>query len=173
MRIADFRLCQRGAAAAEMALMLPIMVIILFGMFEGGYFLYNEHKVVKGVRDGARFAARQSLTNFDCSSTSLSSTTVRDQIRNVTVFGHPTPTTSTTNVTDVPAVPGWDPATDVTVTISCDTGTATGIYKDFTGGAPRVTVAADVDYLPLFGVIGFDASSLDLKAEAQAAVTGL
>lgn len=165
--------CRRGSAAAELALMLPIMVIILLGMFEGGYFLYSEHKVVKGVRDGARYAARQEFANYDCTSTNLTSTTVRDEIRNVTVFGHPSPTTDLDNVTDVPAVPGWDPATDVAVTVSCDAGTTTGLYASFTAGAPRVTVAATVDYVPLFGMIGFDASNLDLKAEAEAAVMGI
>ena len=38
----------RGAAAAEMALMLPLLVVMLFVTFEGGYFLWNEHKVVTG-----------------------------------------------------------------------------------------------------------------------------
>jgi len=142
-------------------------------MFEGGYFLYNEHKVVKGVRDGARFAARQSFTNYDCLSTSVTDSTVEEEIQNVTVFGHPDPSNSSTNVTDVPAVPGWDPSTDVTVTVNCDSGTKTGLYASITGGAPRVIVKADVDYLPLFGVIGFDASNLTLKAEAEAAVMGV
>ena len=155
-----------------MALLLPLMVIILFGMFEGGYFLYNEHKVLKGVRDGARYAARQSFTNYDCTSTSVTDTTIETQIENVTIFGHPDPTGSANNVTDVPAVVGWD-TSEVTVSVSCDSGTTTGLYANITGGAPRVTVAADVPYQPLWGVIGFDASSLSLKAEAQAAVMGI
>ena len=31
----------RGAAAVEMALMLPLLLALLFVGFEGGYFLWN------------------------------------------------------------------------------------------------------------------------------------
>ena len=164
--------CQRGAAAAELALMLPLMIIVLFGMFEGGHFLWSEHKVIKGVRDGARYAARQPFAKFDCSSSTLADTSLESEIRNVTIFGHPDPANSSDNVTDVPAVPGWDEL-EVTVTVACDSATTTGLYVAVSGGAPKVTVAADVPYTPLFGSIGFNVSSLSLKGEAQAAVMGL
>ena len=48
---------RRGAAAAEMALVTPLLLVILFGAVELGNYFYNEHIVVKAVRDGARFAA--------------------------------------------------------------------------------------------------------------------
>lgn len=174
---------EKGAAAAELALLLPLMVVILFGMFEGGYFLFNEHKVLKGVRDGARYAARQSFEYYDCSNSALQNPTtaglpsaadMTTDIRNVAIFGHPDPTTSTINVTDNAAVVGWD-TSEVSVTVSCDGTTTTGLYSSSAtpDGAPIVTVSASVPYLPLFGVIGFDASSLSLKASAQAAVMGL
>ena len=145
--------------------MLPLMVIILFGMFEGGYFLYNEHKALKGVRDGARYAARQPFTNFPCTGSTITDATLLANIQNVTRTG-------TADGTGQEYIPGWTNG-DITVSYDCDGTTTTGLYKSVDGGAPRVTVAADVDYTPLWGVIGFDASSLSLKAEAQAAVMGL
>lgn len=167
-----FLSCSRGAAAAELALLLPLMVVILFGMFEGGYFLYNEHKVVKGVRDGARYAARQPFAKFTCGSTTLADTALETSIENLTRTGYPSGDNPTVTGTDNPTIPGWD-NTEVTVTYTCNAATNTGLYTDVTGGAPIVTVSASVPYGPLFGIIGFDTSSLNLKAEAEAAVMGL
>ena len=152
--------------------MLPLMIIILFGMFEGGHFLWSEHKVIKGVRDGARYAARQGFDKYDCGSTTLADTTLEDNIKNVTRTGYPTADNPAVAGTDNPTLPGWDSA-KVTVSVDCDSTTTTGLYVAVSGGAPRVTVTADVPYLPLFGSIGFDVSSLSLKGDAQAAVMGL
>ena len=163
--------CQGGTAAAEMALMLPLMVIILFGMFEGGHFLFSEHKVLKGVRDGARYAARANFNNYNCSTNAINST-LAGQVQKLTRTGYPDGDNPNVTGTDNPFVPGWTDA-QVSVTMSCASGTNTGLYEDISGGAPRVTVTADVPYTSLFGVIGFNSSSLRLKAKAQAAVTGL
>ena len=43
---------ENGAAGAEMALIVPLLVTLMFGSFEMGHFFWNEHKVVKAVRDG-------------------------------------------------------------------------------------------------------------------------
>ncbi|MFN2098454.1 TadE/TadG family type IV pilus assembly protein [Altererythrobacter sp. MF3-039] len=169
----EFLECRKGAAAAELALLLPLMVVILFGMFEGGYFLYNEHKVVKGVRDGARYAARQPFSKFVCGGgTTLSDTALETSIENLTRSGYPSGDNPTVIGADNPTIPGWDNS-EVTVTYTCNGATNTGLYTDISGGAPIVTVSANVPYMPLFGVIGFDTSSLSLKADSQAAVMGL
>ena len=56
----------RGAAAAEMALVLPLLILIMFGSFEMGNFFWESHIANKAVRDGARFAARQNFTDMPC-----------------------------------------------------------------------------------------------------------
>ena len=48
-----------GSAAAEMALVLPLLLVIMFGTFELGHFFYSEHIVQKAVRDAARYASRR------------------------------------------------------------------------------------------------------------------
>src|SRR6476619_5757161 len=66
---------QSGAAAAELALVLPLLLIILCGSFEIGNYFLDEHILVKAVRDGARFAARQDFSNYPngtCNGTSTS-----------------------------------------------------------------------------------------------------
>jgi TadE-like protein len=57
---------ERGAAAAEMALMTPLLLILMFAPFELGNFYWSQHKVTKGVRDAARFAARQPFDTLVC-----------------------------------------------------------------------------------------------------------
>lgn len=47
-----------GTAATEFALTLPLMLALIFGSMEAGHFFWTQHKIVKSVRDGARFASR-------------------------------------------------------------------------------------------------------------------
>ena len=71
-----------GSAAAEMALVTPLLIALMLGSMELGHFFYSEHVVVKAVRDGARYASRQGFTNFTCPNTI--NATVVDNTRRVT-----------------------------------------------------------------------------------------
>jgi Flp pilus assembly protein TadG len=164
---------RRGSAAAEMALILPLLMVVLFVTFEGGYFLWNEHKVVKGVRDGARYAGRLAFANYStCAAATGSPTTLGGQtatdIKQLTRTGKITGGTATIN--------GWE---DSHVTVTCDYVAGTGgLYAANSGNAPRVTVSASVPYPPspltsLAGVLGFNPAGINLNASAQAAVMGL
>src|SRR5215217_7313983 len=51
----------RGSAAAEMALVLPLLLALMFGSLELGDYFLSEHVLLKGVRDGAVYAARQDI----------------------------------------------------------------------------------------------------------------
>lgn len=154
-----------GSAAAEMALVLPLLMVILFGCLELGNYFMNEHRLVKAVRDGARFAARQDFTNYpDCSTVS---TTTRDATRNIVTNGVMSGGTIIT--------PNIQP-TDVDVTTSCATSaggqTMAGIYTGRTTGAQIVTVSARVNYRPVLAIAGFTGIGLTLNAASQAAVSG-
>src|SRR3546814_6926809 len=56
----------RAAAAAEMALIMPFLIILMFGSSELGNYFLSEHVVAKAVRDGTRYAARRAFTDFSC-----------------------------------------------------------------------------------------------------------
>ena len=59
----------RAAAAAELALVSPFLLALMFGAFELGNLFLDEHSLEKQVRDGARFAARLELSDdYSCSS---------------------------------------------------------------------------------------------------------
>ncbi len=164
MTMKSFRalmICRAGAAGAEMALVTPLLIVIMFGIFDAGSFFWNQHIVANGVRDGVRFAARQPLSAFSgCAPT----TAVRDATRNVTRTGRVTGGT--------PRISNWTNAATITVTSPCSSGTTTGIYKNNPGGAPVVNVTATVVYQPLFNNLGFTTTNLNMKADAQAAVMG-
>jgi Flp pilus assembly protein TadG len=153
---------QRGAAAAELALIVPLLITLMFGSFELGNYFWSEHKVVKGVRDAARFAGRQSFTKFSCSA--VTDTTALAQIKNLARTGQISGGTA--------KIGGWVDG-NVTVAVACASGTQTGIYKGMTNGAPIVTVTAAVAYPSLFQRLGFTSSTLTLNASSQSAVMGI
>ncbi len=53
--------CEKGAAAVEFALALPVLLLLLLVTTELGRALYQANAVEKGVRAGALFAARNPL----------------------------------------------------------------------------------------------------------------
>lgn len=147
-------------------MVLPLLLMLMFGGLEVGNYFMNEHTLVKAVRNGARFAARQNFTNYtDCSTVT---TAMRDNTRNVVMNGILSGGTIIT--------PNID-ASDITVSTSCattvDSETMTGIYFGRATGAQVVTVQAVVDYRPVVGLLGFDSVGLRLNASSQAAVAGI
>ena len=161
-----FLSCQQGAAAAEMALLLPLMIVMLFTGLEAGHYMYQRHQVTKALRDGVRFAARQDFNDMSCSSGA--STAVVDATRNVTRTGQ-------VASGGVSRIPNWQ-ATDITVLIDCtgvsSTVNQTGIY-DSTRVGRKVVVQTDFNYTPLFGGLGIVNNSFPLDNMQQATVMGL
>jgi Flp pilus assembly protein TadG len=48
---------QRGAAAVEFAIVLPLLVVILFGIVEFSVIMYDKALITSASREGARFGA--------------------------------------------------------------------------------------------------------------------
>ena len=161
-----------GAAAVEMALALPILLVLICGSVELGNYFMDEHRLIKAVRDGARYAARQDLTAFTGCSGAPGGTVVADT-QNVVMTG------LVSGGDDV--LPNRSTAT-IDVTVACTTsagGTAlSGFYANVKNsggtvvGAPIVTVDASVPYTPVVHSLGFSGYNLTLNARQQAAVMG-
>ena len=49
---------QHGAAAVEFAIVLPFLVVLVFGIIEFGLLLYNQQVITNASREGARAAIR-------------------------------------------------------------------------------------------------------------------
>jgi Flp pilus assembly protein TadG len=150
-----------AAAAAEMVLVLPILLVLMFGSVELGNYFLSEHVVQKAVRDASRYAARLPLANFDCASGTMTDAT---PVQRLARTGDPVGTAA--------RLADWTSDTMTTVSVTCDTsGTYSGVYADFPSGVPVVTVTSAVPYTTLFGTIGLG-GTLTLNASQQAAVMG-
>jgi Flp pilus assembly protein TadG len=49
-----FGSCQKGAAAVEFALLLPVLMLITFGIIEFGFIMYDLQILTNASREGAR-----------------------------------------------------------------------------------------------------------------------
>jgi len=57
MRSRSLTACRRGASAAEFAMVLPLLLLLIFGIIDGGRFLWEMNRAQKATQYGARFAA--------------------------------------------------------------------------------------------------------------------
>lgn len=182
----------RGAAAVEMALITPLLLIILCGTIELGNYFMNEHTLIHGVRDGARWAARQNFAQFaGCNSTAISVPTTPL----ISITAGPPPVNVTLSEAtklmvrkgslDASAndlLPNWtNGSTTFTVTMTCVTTAGgvimNGIYSGNSVGtpglAPAVLVTARLPYRPLLASFGWRGTGYFLNASQEAAVAGI
>ena len=157
--------CEKGAAAAEMALLTPIALLLLFTSFEAGHYMYQRHQVVKGLRDGARFAARHSFDDVNCRSGGFIDATLESEVKNLVRTGQITGGS--------PRVSNWADA-DITVSITCPTTAeaTTGIYVT-AEPAPQVNIIAYFKYDSLFNGLGVITNNASLGGAQQATVMGI
>jgi Flp pilus assembly protein TadG len=179
--LTSFYKSQSGSAAVEMVLVMPILLALMFGAFELGNYFYSEHVVAKAVRDGARFASRQSFTSFTACSGAPSGT-VNVTLPSVASISTETAIRNLVRTGQVASggtarLAGWTNATTVVVATSCNTVSTSagkGIYTGQTGGVRIVTVTATVPYRPLFSTLGIKSSAtMTLIAQSQAPVVGI
>ncbi len=153
-----------GTAAAEMALVIPLLVALMFGCTELGRYFWSQHVLVKAVRDGSVYAARQRIDNFDCANSTVA-TNVVNQTKTLVQTGQLSGGTR--------MLPNWSAGTTVfAIDLDCVTsanGTSLGgIYSANKGQVPVITVRASVPFTSMFGL----RSGLTLNAREQAAVFG-
>lgn len=97
---------RRGASAAEFALVLPLLLILLFGIIDAGRYAYSFNRAEKATQVGARFAVvtapvAPGLAAFDFTTTGIAA-------------GDPIPATALSPVTCA--------STGCTCTGTCPTG---------------------------------------------------
>ena len=86
---------ERGAAAVEFAIVLPILVVILFGVIEFGIVMTKLVTYVSAAREGARYAAVHCEPEHSQCQTQY----VRDRVINA-ANGYPVDTTAFSVSTD-------------------------------------------------------------------------
>jgi Flp pilus assembly protein TadG len=172
MRITNPFREQGGAAAAEMALVLPALLALLFGSAELGNYFLDEHGLVKQVRDGARYAARIPLeANYTCPSTV--SPAAQTLITNVTRTGTVTGTGNGRFNANYWTRNCGSATQTLTITVRCvSKDDYDGIYQSLDSDIPVVKVSAAIGYRSLLGSLGFPTTNVCLRAESEAPVIG-
>ena len=59
--------CEKGVAAVEFALILPVLMLIVFGILNYGILLYDQAVITNAAREGARWGAINTTTAISCS----------------------------------------------------------------------------------------------------------
>jgi Flp pilus assembly protein TadG len=91
----------QGSALLEAAIVLPVFLILVGGVFEFSFFIYQQQLIAMGVRDGARYLA---LTD------NPDSANYQNDAKNIVVYGAP-------SGNNPPRVAGWTTA-NVTITVT-------------------------------------------------------
>lgn len=93
---------ERGLAMVELAILMPLLVMLVFGVFELGRALYQEQVITKAATAGARYMTRAyGVLDENCAAQDGWNEAV-DNARNLTVFaGKTTPLISNMSVGDV------------------------------------------------------------------------
>lgn len=160
-----------GTASVEFALILPLLLIMVFGGMEAGHFVWTQQKLVEAVRDGARYASRLPITDLCDGATDVMSTATEDDIKLVTRTGQ------IANPGAAPKIPGWTNA-EVTVDPNCGAYVTTGLYSEYSAtygaGGPVVVVTANgVPYPSMFNGLGIINWGLLMRASSISAGIGL
>jgi len=74
MRSRPYGRRERGAAAVEMALILPVLLLVLGGIVDLGRAMYGQIIVSNAAREGARMASMTSYTNAQVQTRAQSAT---------------------------------------------------------------------------------------------------
>jgi hypothetical protein len=163
-----------GTAAAEMAMVLPFLLVLMFGSAELGNYFLDEHGLVKQVRDGARYGARLPLeANYTCPAGTVSAG-AQTLITNVVQTGT-TDRSQNGRFSDGYWARncGGGGAPTLTITVRCvDKDDYSGIYSSLVGDIPVVKVSAAISYRSILDTLGLPTANLCLRAESEAPVIG-
>lgn len=84
VRRARFLVEEAGTAILEFALIVPLLLVLVWGIIEAGRAFYTVNSLTNALREGARYGAVQTLTNNAQGVPQMDNTT-RTNIRNVVI----------------------------------------------------------------------------------------
>jgi adhesin HecA-like repeat protein len=124
---------ERGAALVESAVILPVFLALVGGVYEFGFFLYQEQLATTGVRDAARYLALTADPNGSL---------IQEAAKNLAVSG--------SIAGGPPRLAGWSTG-DVAVSLNAVDNSA-GVYA---GGATVRIVTVSTSFVdPSLGFLG-------------------
>ena len=120
---ATARRSQRGASMVEFAIVLPLFVVMVFGIIEAGWLFAQLTETRNAAREGARIA----VVDFGTATQIATETCNRASL---TAGGGSVEITTVGDVTD----PIGDPTASVTVTVDKSYSAITGLFNPLFGG---------------------------------------
>lgn len=181
MTIERFRRARQGNAGVEFALILPLLMVLLFGGIEIGRAMHDFHVVNETVRDAARYLSHVPAT---CPAAGVGAGSLQDgpvytaaqEIDRAKALAM---TGSVDTASPAPDLLGyWHYPADagsVTIRIDCiDNAAATlkGLYDGVTY-IPHVVLTADVPFTFLFGQMVAPSASITITLSHNVASVGL
>lgn len=138
----DRRRRQRGLAAVEMAILVPVFLLLMLGTAEFGRAIYEYNTLTKAVREGARFLSARALNGAGVVDMSTD-----DQLtaQRLVVYGNP-------GGTGTPRLAGFE-IDDVEVDTTVPPA-----------GGTHVVITATYDYTPIFAVVPSFGQGEDIAA---------
>jgi Flp pilus assembly protein TadG len=117
----------RGQALAEVALVLPIFLLILFGIVDGGRLVFSHNSLAEAARDGARWGSVQSRA-----ATSAGRDAIADETA-ARLTGVPAPTVTVTCERNGAVVPGCATRDILIVRVEADVPLVTPVLGSLFG----------------------------------------
>ena len=154
----------------EFAIVLPLLILILFGTTEIGRALYQQNALYKAVSTGSRYLARvNGILDTDC----VQQTGWGDAVtttQNLIIYG-------TTAVTPSPLIPNLDAVGAITITIRDPDLTKTPLDGEAVSEKICViTINAEADFSGLFGDVAIPFTNIQplmIRAETEERYIGL
>lgn len=145
------KVCRRGAAVAEVALVLPVLLLVTFGAIRYGWFFLKLQQITNAARYGARVAIRADASNDDV--LNAISSLLGPYGAKIIKEGDPAPVTFDVNDAPVVTIDSIEIGVGVPITVT-------------------ITVpAANVDILPM-GLFNFEPDNWKLSASVTMAKEG-
>ena len=157
----EFRDDRRGIAAVEFAIVLPFLMIMLFGTIEISRALYHYHAVTKSIRDATRYLTRVGMTCGGAGTGPLANylDTAADETvaKNLAISGD----VSTPAAASDYLLAHWTDTTTITGTVDCliNANQFAGVYSDM-ANIPVVTLTANVPFDFLWGTVFLSRASV-------------
>jgi hypothetical protein len=166
--IQNFLRRRDGTAAVEFAIVMPVMLLLLFGGSEIGRLLIDYHAITKSVRDATRFLTRVGLTCPGAVPVSGPISNYIDSASNETIARN----LAISGSVDNPTGPSdyllkyWTNANAISITVNCiaNAGQYSGVYisKPL---IPQITMSANVPFALLTGAAFLNISSLTMSVQ--------
>ena len=119
-----------GIAAVEFALVLPVILVLLFGTISIGRLLNDYHIATKSVRDATRYLSRKDIT-IDCATIDQTQSAVVEA-KNLALTGKVDGTPATE-----PLIGGWTNPASINVVPDCHDN-STNAFRGFYDGKTNI-----------------------------------